>query len=202
MYRIYAIECAINGKLYVGYTAHSIAKRFQEHINRINCSSCQNALTRAMKKHGRQNFSITEIACCKTHADACATERDVIAANNCILPHGYNMTTGGDGVPMLPDARERANEKMRAYCGDKRTPKQLDQDKRKKAKKQTPEHVEKCRKMKIGKRHSEEWKKNISLGLSNGKYRPKWSASARASHRAADQRKIDKANANQLGFDL
>lgn len=176
MYVIYDIECAVNGKHYIGYTSKSGAERFAMHLDNARWKR-KVALYDAMRTYGPENFSVTEIAVCKNHADGCFVEAAIIADRKTILPHGYNMTHGGDGVPMTPEVREKSNAKKRGRC----TQKQREHADRMRGRKQSQEHIEKCRLLRIGKKHSAEWCENISKGLT-GKKRKPWSLRHRLIH--------------------
>lgn len=55
--KIYLITNKVDGKKYVGQTARSLKKRFQDHVNNSSCS--KRDLSKAIKKYGRENFVIS-----------------------------------------------------------------------------------------------------------------------------------------------
>lgn len=112
MYQVYKITCAINGKVYIGYTSKGADVRFQMHIDNARWKR-KAALYDAIRAYGNEAFSVEVLDECADHAAACASEIKHIEANQCIIPHGYNMTRGGDGVPLHPEIIARAAEKKR-----------------------------------------------------------------------------------------
>ena len=55
---VYIIKNNINSKVYVGQTTVSLKKRFIQHcLKKSNCV----AISRAISKHGRDNFSIEPV---------------------------------------------------------------------------------------------------------------------------------------------
>lgn len=117
MYEVYVITCSVNGKVYVGYTKRGALVRFREHLD--SCRSTLGALARAMVKHGKDAFSHEVLWSGKTHAEACAEERRFIADLNCMVPNGYNLTYGGDGVPLTREQYDASNAKRRGVCSPK-----------------------------------------------------------------------------------
>ena len=93
---IYQIVNDVNGKIYVGKTEFSIAKRFQEHCkDAFRERNEKRPLYNAMRKYGTEAFSIELIEECD---DAFAADREAywIGVYNAYST-GYNATLGGDG---------------------------------------------------------------------------------------------------------
>ena len=90
---IYSITNNVNNKLYVGKTTKTINERFDSHINTSKYGS-QSYLHRALRKYGKNNFSISiiedNIFCEKT-----LSEREIYWIEK--LKPEYNMTLGGEG---------------------------------------------------------------------------------------------------------
>jgi len=150
-YVLYQIACSANGKVYVGYTSKSAEQRFAMHVQNARWKR-KTALYDAMRCYGAEAFSVSEILRCETHADACDHERRLIAEMATMLPNGYNMTFGGDGVPLTPEQREAAAAKKRGRC----TPKQWAANQRRKGAKASPETLAKLSAARRGKKHSDE----------------------------------------------
>jgi group I intron endonuclease len=95
---IYLIRNTINGKGYVGQTVVSIEQRFSEHVAASN-RGCGNALYKAMRKYGMENFSVSEVASCDSLL-LNDLEKHYVKFYGTFAPvgHGYNMTLGGDGA--------------------------------------------------------------------------------------------------------
>lgn len=89
---IYKITNQVNGKVYVGQTAHTIESRWKEHTKASKYRKYP--LYFAMRKYGIENFSIEQIEECSIE-QLNERERYWIAQYNS-LKNGYNATTGGD----------------------------------------------------------------------------------------------------------
>lgn len=91
---IYLIENSINDKKYVGQTTKSLPIRFTRH-----CWASEHKknmpISCAIKKYGKDKFTITEIDRCETLEDA--NQKEVYWANyhNTFSPIGYNLKAGG-----------------------------------------------------------------------------------------------------------
>lgn len=91
---IYLFHNKINGKNYVGKTINTFIKRYgsarqDQKINLNQISS--NYFRRAIKKHGKENFSIHILEINKTSEDLCFYEEFYAEVYNCYAPHGYNL---------------------------------------------------------------------------------------------------------------
>lgn len=94
----YRIDCLTTHRIYFGITSRTLKQRWQQHccLDRPNIY-----LKNCIKKYGKENFSITEIAQFDTYIEALEFEKMAIAfcqVNVCRFPHGIgmNMTDGGD----------------------------------------------------------------------------------------------------------
>lgn len=105
-YAIYIITNIVNAKQYVGIT-NNLARRWKEHKG-MNGSS--KALHKAMDEHGASNFVFTHVADAFDRESADALERMLIVEHNTKYPHGYNLTSGGQGISEVCD---ETKEKMR-----------------------------------------------------------------------------------------
>ena len=116
---VYVITNLVNGKQYVG-KANDPRKRMWKHVEAANAGR-EEALYRAIRKHGRSAFVMDVVAAFQTEADALAYERELIASADTKGAHGYNMTAGGDGV-LNPsdDVRRKMSAKRIAVAAAKR----------------------------------------------------------------------------------
>jgi group I intron endonuclease len=93
----YLIQNKLNGKGYIGITTRSIDRRWYEH--RFVQNSCGKLLAKAIQKYGEDSFEIKVLASAVEGIDGLKElEKQLIAQHNTIVPSGYNLTAGGDGV--------------------------------------------------------------------------------------------------------
>lgn len=92
MYKIYLIINLANLKKYIGITKYSLEERFYQHIKRGFL------LTEAIKKYGKEKFSIELIEEVESAERAYELEIFYIKKYNTKAPFGYNLTDGGDGI--------------------------------------------------------------------------------------------------------
>jgi group I intron endonuclease len=97
---VYIATNKINGKQYIGYTTKTLCTRIKNHIRKAYNKSGKHYnyfFQRAIRKHSIDNF-IWEVLCiCVDKTDCCKKEIQFIKEYNCIAPHGYNLTFGGEG---------------------------------------------------------------------------------------------------------
>jgi len=143
VYKIYLIINLLNFKKYVGITKYTLEERFLQHTKRGFI------LTEAIKKYGKDKFSIELIEEVETSERAYELEQYYIKQYNTKAPNGYNLTDGGDGlygVVISEEDRKRRSAVMKKLHKEKRTGMH-------------------------GKNHSEETKKKMS-DASKGKEKP------------------------------
>jgi group I intron endonuclease len=197
MYSLYKITCSQNGKVYIGYTSKTIDERFKIHCENAKCKR-NYALADAMRVYGIPAFTIELLLQCESHKEACEHEIRLIKELNSILPNGYNMTHGGDGVPMTSEVIA----KMAASKRGKITPKMLAYFERKKGTKISLETRVKISAAHKGRKKSKEWIQKISISnlgkkrsletrakVSAGKKGKPWSEAAWASFEARKRNK-------------
>ena len=94
--RIYKIVNKVNGKLYVGQTIYDLEKRFREHKHASLTKKTY--LYNAINKYGFENFTIDEIDKASSLEELNNKEIYWINKLNTLMPNGYNMVKGGNGV--------------------------------------------------------------------------------------------------------
>ena len=95
---VYLITNTVNGKQYVGKTVQSIAARWKNHVHAVKRGS-QYLLHRAIRKYGVENFRIDPLlSTLKTDAELLRWEEELISLLATKVPHGYNLTDGGEGI--------------------------------------------------------------------------------------------------------
>jgi group I intron endonuclease len=175
MYTLYKITCSANGKVYIGYTSKTADERFQAHLLNAKWKR-KTALYDAIRKYGSDAFSVETVLTCDDHSSACEQEVRLIAETGCLLPAGYNMTTGGDGVPLTEEQRAAAGAKKRGVC----SPKQLAANQRRKGQKASDETRAKLSAARRGRKQSAEhaakraasFRKTIEAQITAGKRTP------------------------------
>ena len=103
-----------SGKRYIGWTTNSAARRFKSHVREAqNCKS-KTALHRAIRRYGADQFTVITLLVAKDVSYLKRMECAAIAKFGSAAPVGYNLTPGGDGVPLLfGEARERWLKNLR-----------------------------------------------------------------------------------------
>ncbi len=101
--RVYRIVNKVTGKVYIGQTIGSIAVRWQQHCSPSN-GNCR-LLHRAIKKYGRDNFSISEVVAASSLEDLNNAEAYFIEYYQSVHPDGYNLKLGGDNRVHHPETR-------------------------------------------------------------------------------------------------
>lgn len=94
-HNVYVINFS-NGKQYVGVTSN-VKKRLFEH------KSANRPVGRAMRKYDY----VCEVVFTGSREECFAKEVQLIAELATISPAGYNLTPGGDGVPLTDKVREK-----------------------------------------------------------------------------------------------
>jgi group I intron endonuclease len=90
---VYKVTNNLNGKVYIGYTTRTLKQRWAEHSAPSRVTT---VLHKAIKKYGKENFSIEEVfvsSCIKTILDK---EKELISQYNSFNSGGYNATFGGE----------------------------------------------------------------------------------------------------------
>lgn len=108
MYSVYIITCTANAKQYVGIAA-DLQTRWRRHRN----ANEGQLIHKAIKKYGIDAFVFTHIADAFDAESAKMIERMLISEHNTKMPHGYNMTDGGDGTMGMAKTEEH-KEKLKA----------------------------------------------------------------------------------------
>ena len=107
MYAIYMITNTVNAKQYGGITA-DLERRWKRHRN----ANEGQFIHRAIKKYGVDAFVFTHVADAFDAESAKMIERLLIVEHNTKMPHGYNMTDGGDGTMGMAKTEEH-KQKLR-----------------------------------------------------------------------------------------
>ena len=148
MAQIYLITNTLNNKQYIGVTNNSLQERWKSHLYD------NNVISKAIRKYGKEHFSIEAIHECNTMDEAYSLEPKFIIEHNTKYPTGYNVSTGGRGsqVGKRKSTPEHVKQKIRESI--KKNPWWL---------KASEEQKEKCR---------ESWRANNQsrIGQKRGSY--------------------------------
>jgi hypothetical protein len=110
---IYRIINKLNGKSYVGkWHLDSPKGRFSTHKRNARNEKNQEHFYRAIRKDGVENFDFTLICVCRNE-DLVDLEKKYIEEFDTFGPNGYNMTSGGEGIPgyrHTPETIERLRD--------------------------------------------------------------------------------------------
>lgn len=96
----YLITNVVNKKMYVGVTSATKETRWKFHVYESK-AGINTVLNRAILHYGEEKFVVTEIEQKNTIEESHESEKKYIKEYKTfyIFGFGYNMTTGGDGVP-------------------------------------------------------------------------------------------------------
>ncbi len=89
---VYLITNLLNNMKYVGQTTRTLEQRFTEH------AKSDSLLGKAIRKYGRENFSIEVLEVCDSPEMLNERECFWIAKLNCKYPNGYNTMSGGQYI--------------------------------------------------------------------------------------------------------
>jgi group I intron endonuclease len=179
---IYHIRNPIDGKVYIGQTIQTLERRWYEHRN--DSKRGTKHLYCAMRKHGLENFTFTELGCAYSQLELDDMENRAIWSHDSMdRKFGYNMKPGGAGCgPMCEDTKrkigaanaisqlglkrsEAAVAKVRAALLGRVRP--AEETAKAAAsntgRKHTPEHREANRQARLGRKLTDEHKRNIGL---------------------------------------
>lgn len=84
---VYLITNLINGKQYVGQTIRTLRIRFSKH-----CTSKNPVISKAIKKYGKENFIVQELAIAYNQKQLDFLEGMYMSWFNTLAPNGYNIT--------------------------------------------------------------------------------------------------------------
>jgi group I intron endonuclease len=104
---VYKAQNKINGKIYIGQTIGSLARRIISHK-----AARAGIFPSAIKKYGIQNFSFESIAWCDSKEHLDFLENFYINFLNSKIPNGYNITEGGNGGMLGYKASEETKRKQ------------------------------------------------------------------------------------------
>lgn len=111
---IYIITNSINDKVYIGQTIQTLKSRWQAHCRKGSLEEQNMQIKRAIRKYGKENFSIKELERCSI-AELDEKEIYYISLYDS-YKKGYNSTKGGkSGTKELKLDTEQQNDCIELY---------------------------------------------------------------------------------------
>ncbi len=96
---IYCITNKINGKQYIGQTIQTVQKRFSNHCWNSTLKKGNMAISRAIRKYGKDSFDLVTLCECVSQEDLDSNEISYAKSLNTFVPYGYNLRAGqGRGI--------------------------------------------------------------------------------------------------------
>jgi group I intron endonuclease len=115
MYSIYLITNIKNNKIYIGQT-NNLYQRWAQYKSAAKHASNDMVITRALRKHGIENFSFQPIATAKTLEDINHLETLMIRQFNSTNPNiGYNIDEGGGVTTRSALTCQKISEGLRKH---------------------------------------------------------------------------------------
>jgi hypothetical protein len=106
---VYLATCLATRKQYVGITLYSKNNRWQRHCAMAAKGTNKTMpFVNAIRKYGPGSFEVIELMRCGSWDEACDLERQAIRDYRTLVPDGYNVTPGGQGLPGPASAHRRA----------------------------------------------------------------------------------------------
>jgi group I intron endonuclease len=91
---VYQITNNINGKIYIGIT-NNHKRRWQNECSKIGDPKRRQAITNAIQKYGKENFTFEVLYEGISVEEASELEIKLIQEKNSLVPNGYNVAKGG-----------------------------------------------------------------------------------------------------------
>lgn len=101
---VYKITNNINGKVYIGQTTRSLSYRWSCHCTLT--SHCH-AINAAIKKYGKENFTVEQIDVAATREELDQKEIFWIKHYDSMSPNGYNLHSGGEHHEVSEETRQK-----------------------------------------------------------------------------------------------
>lgn len=97
MATIYKATNTTNGKLYIGFTSHTLEYRWKRHVKRWKAGE-PTILYKAFSKYGPESFRVESIFESSNREECLEKEKEFIKLfRSHMTQNGYNMTFGGEG---------------------------------------------------------------------------------------------------------
>lgn len=111
---IYKITNKLNGKIYIGQTVQNLTDRWSDHSRPCTGQHVnKTAVANAIRKYGRENFTIEEIDTASNLDELNIKEQTYIKALNSLVPNGYNLEVGGNNKQCHPDTKAKISATLK-----------------------------------------------------------------------------------------
>lgn len=107
---IYKITNLINGKIYIGQTTTTLEKRWKRHTWTCTQKNPRMAITHAINKYGKENFTIELIYTASSISELNEKEIFYIKLFDSLSPNGYNLSIGGMNRVHSEETRKKISE--------------------------------------------------------------------------------------------
>jgi group I intron endonuclease len=94
---IYKAVNKTNDKYYIGQTSREFNVRIKAHICEARTNKDNMIFHKALRKYGVENFEWSVLCECDNKEELNKKEECYIKEYNSVVPHGYNLTYGGEG---------------------------------------------------------------------------------------------------------
>lgn len=183
---VYKITNTINNKVYIGQTINSLESRWKCHLKK---SSKSLLVSRAIQKYGKENFTIEQIDSSETLDELNQKEIYWISFyQSTDVLKGYNIMSGGRNALLTDESKlkisikkkgQRHTEETKRQMSESRKGRIFSEETRKKisdshkGKIVSSETKRKISEANLGRKHTEQSKENMKIGLSSLETREK-----------------------------
>jgi group I intron endonuclease len=122
---IYLITNRVNGKQYVGQTVGSVQARFKKHLWPSTSTFTNMPIAGAVKKYGRENFTVGVLCECASQEEMDRMERHYAVTLQTFVPNGYNLRAGNGRGTMSAELKRRIGDGRRGKLASPETRRRL-----------------------------------------------------------------------------
>ena len=117
---VYKLTNKVTGRGYIGISCKGVRGRWLEHVSSSRQNKNQQAIVRAIRKHGPEMFELTVLRVVRNWDKAHRLEQYYIRTHNCRAPNGYNLTNGGEGTTGLKHSLASRRQMSESHKGQLR----------------------------------------------------------------------------------
>jgi len=116
---VYKVTNKINGKVYIGQTTKTLQRRWTKHC--IAAKTDNIPFHRALMKYGFDNFTVEQIDVASSQDELNKKEIYWIEYYNSLLPNGYNVCKGGNGMSGYKASEETRRKLRESHLGKRQS---------------------------------------------------------------------------------